>query len=252
MVRVIVANYRTDEYLDAFIASFRKFYPDLYGSDKLTVVDINPEQPRSADYHYIPIDFNCGYAYAVNLAASETGEEYMGFFNADTEFLNRDCIPSCVDLLEENPDIGVVGPFQYTHQGQVTAAGIFGSNRKRLDRGWKQTVSDEFRDVADAITVSGSAYFTKRSLWSEMMSCRIFRREFPDALGAFLPTPLYYEETGYSYHVRSHGYRVVYNGEAEMIHDHAKSPGTLHDKAAKAHESKKIFNRFCWNHGIDH
>ena len=103
---------------------------------------------------------------------------------------------------------------------------------------------------SQAVSVSGSALFTKRSVWDEMHDCEIFLELFPDAIGSFILTQHFYEETGYNYHVQSHGYEVWYLGSAEMIHEWHKSspPGT---QSKHIEKSRSTFREFCDAHGID-
>ena len=170
--------------------------------------------------------------------------------NADTEFIDPNCVDSCLDLLDSNDDIAVVGPLQYNAEGRITHAGIFGTNDKPMHRAWLSRDKSSHRYIADCVSVSGSAYFTKRVVWDEMTRCPMYREAAPDAEGAFLPTRLYHEETFYSYHVREHGYRVMYNGEAEMIHHHDSSPNPERD--IKIKESKEQFVAACQVHGMVH
>lgn len=255
-LQIIVTNYRTPGLLRQFLHSVRKFYPELAGS--VFVADIAPTEPIDVQAELGEVDYcrfveNTGYALACNRLATFSESRHIAFFNADTRFIDSNCIYSCLDLLDSSDDYGAVGPLQTKENGQITHAGIFGTNRSRVDRAWKELVSDEVRDIRDdATTISGSAYFTKRSVWDQMTQCKVYKSEFPNVLGGFFPTPLYFEETGYSYHMRNHGYKVVYNGLASMIHEHNKSPGDMHQKALWAKESRLIFSKFCHRHGIEH
>jgi GT2 family glycosyltransferase len=136
----------------------------------------------------------------------------------------------------------------------ITHAGIFGTNDKPALRGWKRPDDGQFDEIRDdALSVSGSAYFIKRLCWDELTNCSKYRKIAPDAVGAFLPTPHYYEETFCSYHAREHGWKVVYDGETSMVHKwHKASP--VGGVAEKKHmpESRKMFRAACDMHGITH
>ena len=99
--------------------------------------------------------------------------------------------------------------------------------------------------------VMGSAYFTKRKIWDELTNCPIYQDCFPGVTGAVLPTFLYYEETGHSYHAAAHGYKNVYYGLAECIHEWHGSIHKHGDKGAFK-QSQQMFRTFCDAHGILH
>jgi len=254
-LKLIVVNYRTYELLEAFVDSYMEFASREYAT-ALTIVDVDPD--GSGDWfspqgnELVRLEENWGYARACNIAAS-IGEpsRNIAFFNADTRFIDHKCVDSCIRFLDENNSVGVVGPLQYSSSGKATHAGIFGSNTHPSMRGWHQRVSNEFRNNQMAVSVSGSAYFTKRSVWNEMMECEIFKEQFPESTGAFPPFPHFYEETLYSYHVRDHGYEVWYLGEAEMIHEwHKASP--VGSQSENYYIGQRGFRAFCDAHGIEH
>lgn len=253
-VDLIVINYKTYDLLSAFVDSYHRFRPKR--SSRLTIVDVDAADTTAIDAleadQRIAVDFNCGYAHAANLAASRSNGVVLAFFNADTRFVNDSCVDLCCEFLERNEKVAIVGPLQYSSDGQATFAGTFGSMKKRFHRGWRSPELDSFRDTRKALTVSGSAYFIKRAVWDRLTRCEIYQRLHPGVPGAFLPTPHYFEETACSYHAWAHGYEVWYVGAAEMIHEwHRASPvGGWADQQFPA--SKEIFVRFCKAHGIPH
>ncbi len=251
MIDIIVVNYRTPNDLDRFIESFRKTAPS---NAILTVVDVDPIV--AYDYRRVPGDLirlpqNNGYSYALNTAVAMTSGEVLGLFNADVVLLEG-TIEKCAQALSEHDDWANLGPLQYDSKGLVTHGGILGTQSAPTQRGWHKRLSDDFREVRDdAVMVMGSAYFTKRTVWDELTNCPIYKEIFPDATGAFLPTFLYYEETGHSYHSAAHGYKNVYYGLAECIHEWHGSIKVHGDNRA-FHESQKLFRAFCDAHSIDH
>lgn len=250
MIDLVVVNYRTVDDLLNFVGSV-----DVSLPFSLTVVHVDPTE---SDISAVFPDFvnvlvhgeNVGYAKACNNAASLLDGDFLAFFNADT-MLRPGVVEHCVELLGD-PSVGVVGPKQLDQRGRVTHAGIFGTLDAPRHRGWMQSDNPMFDDVVDAVTVSGAAYFTKRSVWDDLSACSLFRELHPDVEGAFLPTRHYYEETWYSYHAQSHGYRVLYTGVVSMVHLwHRASPvGGWAERQMK--ESRKLFVEACDYHGILH
>lgn len=252
----IVVNYKTHDLLEKFIESYVK-YVDT-DNRRLIVADISPPVTASlpGNFGYYSWDENVGYARSVNYIANlyRNQEMYphaaLGIFNADTEFTNRNCVDSCLDLLNSNDDVGIVGPLQTNKSGQVTHAGIFGTNKDPLHRGWKSKKPDLYKDIKDAVYVSGSAMFVKREVWDSLTDDPEYRDFDPEAEGALLSTPLYYEDTWLCQFARHRGYRVLYNGEAEMIHLHDSSPTSALKGATVA--SRKIFREACDRVGMEH
>ena len=255
-VEIAVINYKTYDLLQSFIDSIVEFPPSV--DHHLTIIDVDSDLEKAEalsvpeDSWLVLSDWNLGYALSCNYAGFSSDADILGFFNADTKFVNATCIDYCIDFLNSHPEVGIVGPLQYDSEGRVTHGGIFGSLSKPEHHGWRSKDLNRMRFNRKAVTVSGSAFFIKRSLWSDLTNCEIYRSCFPDVIGPFLPTEHYYEETGCAYHAQAHGSEVWYLGEAEMIHEwHKSSPiGGEADKNMKA--SKSIFVDFCEAHGIDH
>lgn len=251
MISIIVVNYRTPSDLTKFIDSYREFAPE---EAELTVVDVDPVVPfgfKNVPGTLITTHQNRGYADAVNYAVPMTSGDIIGIFNADV-VLKKNTIESCAAALRINPDWANLGPLQHDSKGRVTHGGILGTQEKPHQRGWHGRLSEEFREVRDdAVMVMGSAYFTKRKVWEELTNCPIYQECFPGVTGAFLPTFLYYEETGHSYHAAAHGYKNVYYGLAECVHEWHGSINKHSDRGAFK-ESQSMFRRFCDAHGISH
>lgn len=250
---IVVVNYKTDTLLKRFLSSVEEFYPSLV--DRVLIYDV--ESNKNWDnWSFFSNPANCGYAYACNhgalLVANDLPQsEYIAFFNADTKFIDSQCIPLCLEVLSDK-SVGAVGPMQVDSSGRVTHAGIGGTLRKPRHLGWKSLKPELHRKNRDVISVSGAAYFTKRSVWAEMTDCPIYQKLFPGVDGGFLPTPLYYEETGYSYHLIAHDYKIKYVGNALMLHEHDMSPAPYSVKVDFANQSRKIFRQFCDVHHIPH
>lgn len=259
---IIIVNYRTPGDLDHCLRSLVEFPPTV--EHKVLVINNDPT-PVDTDVamlytqdrqHWItwPME-NQGYAYACNFGASTSTSDVVAFFNADVEF-TYNTLDACHDALLSNDRWGVLGPRQVNRRGQITHAGIFGTHDQPQLRGWKQS-GDRYQEVReDAISVSGSAYFVRRDCWNSLVNCPTYQAsvppESPSPIGAFLPTPHYYEETWCSYHAWAHQWKVVYWGLHTMIHEwHQASPvGGETDRLMPT--SREIFRHACKKHGIPH
>lgn len=260
-VDAVVVNYRTPHDLADFLRSFGPAADQV--PCRLTIVDVastgHPIPPFVTDepIHVILLTppENIGYARSCNAAAQVTANfdpfDTLAFFNADT-MVEPDTLKVCRDALWSQPDWGILGPRQVDQQNRITHAGMFGTNTNTRPRGWRNRDNGEFDGVRDdAITVAGSAYFVRRAVWDELTACPIYQAAAPDALGAFLPTQHYYEETACSYHARAHGWKVVYFGPARMVHKwHRASPtGGWADQQINA--AREMFRAFCDLHTIE-
>lgn len=166
---------------------------------------------------------NEGYAKAVNAGSRLGDAKYIAVLNNDIKFLCCS-LSGVVKVFESDDEIGIVGPKQIDSSGKLTHGGII-----EMGNGWDKhrywMVQDDGRadDEFDAPMVSGSAMFTRRDVWDDMAACPMFTLAAPFATGAFLPTPHFFEETYYCYHVRLHGYKCRYAGKVAMIHEWHKS-----------------------------
>lgn len=252
MLQAVVVNYKTSADLSGFLGAWDQYAP---GWCDLTIVNVDPDEAdiKVAKNHpapYIQHDENVGYSYACNHAVVDSKADVLAFFNADTRLLPGTIEPLYTNLMA-NEAWGVIGPRQVDDSGRLTHAGIVGKPTRPILRGWMQRDTPAFTDIVeDAVSVMGSAYFIKKACWDQLAGCAIYREMHPDALGAFLPTKHYYEETWASYHARSHGWKVVYYGLSKMIHRwHKASPiGGAADRLFG--ESQTMFRAMCDKHGI--
>ncbi len=253
----VVINYKTPKDLCEFGQSFLdQDYPS-----SLVVVNVEPDQADidiatalvdATAGTYVQFDENCGYARAVNKGTSLGSREIIVAFNADVQLRAR-ALRDCSERLLSVEDWGVLGPMQTDQRGLLTHAGIYGTpENPSFEGNWHKKPTDEHRVVREAVSVAGSAYFVKRSVWEELAECPLFCLACPEAEGAMLVTPHYYEEMFVSLHARAHGYKVIYDGTVEIVHKwHQASPvGGWADRQMPI--SREIFRQACDIHGIGH
>jgi GT2 family glycosyltransferase len=252
---IVVVNYHTPGDLQQFMDSLQRYPP----SDPWTVTVVDVETPAHHDVsewagvelHSIGVEQNIGYGRACNQGAAYGGGEIIAFFNADV-VLTDGALDQCAEALQAHDDWAILGPCQVDTSNRLRHAGIFGTLAAPLHRGWNEVNRGQYGDVRPAVSVSGSAYFAKRKIWRELTDCPIYRDIATDAIGAFLPTGHYYEETWASYHAQAHGYGVAYYGPVTIIHKwHRASPvGGWADQQMPV--SRAMFRRACEAHGIPH
>lgn len=260
-VDVVVINYKTPNDLEAFCNS-------LFEQEDIASITIVNNDPTPLDMMVserlagqleatiINNMKNVGYARAANAAAADLDAPVLSIFNADVVALPGS-IKAMADFMEENPDVGIAGPRQVDHRGRITHGGVFGTDAKPVHRGWHNRDGGQFNAIkTNALTVSGAAYFVRRTCWDELTACSTYQQSClrhvgEPALGAFLPTRHYYEETFCSYHARAHGWKNAYVGAVKMIHLwHRSSPAGA--KGADRHigPSRDLYRKACDDHGI--
>lgn len=209
---------------------------------------------------------NIGYAAACNQLASFGDGDIIGLLNSDVWLSTSDVI-SIQKTFDEHPEIAILGPKQRDERGLITFAGIGGTNTAPRHRGWHEPDPEDikYRDLCPMVTVSGSAYFIRRSVWDDLTNDPDYRsvvstlvankwveQERTEPLGAFLPTRHYYEETFCSYFARHKGYNVFYDGRISIGHSWHAS----HERGSEADqlwsESQFLFRFACDTLGIDH
>lgn len=274
MIDLCVVSYNTKEKLQRLIDTLASDYDSSIFS--LYILDNNSTDSTKEyirDYinrlgwhgEIIDSNFNYGYSFACNLLASRGSGNVVGLLNADVWMRSRDV--SNIEKRIYELDADIYGPKQRDEYGNITHAGIFGTNTTPQHRGWKLADPGDilFRDSLDAVTVSGSAYFVKRSVWENLtydpeyislLGHLVGKKSIPlwsvAADGAFLPTPHYYEETWCSYYARHRGYSVVYDGTVSIGHSWHASSEVGGEPDSKFKISQSIFRESCDFMGIEH
>jgi GT2 family glycosyltransferase len=265
MIDLCVVNYNTKPLLERFLNTLHADFTTSGKVWNLNICDNGSTDgsfewlEENKDNYYIANGWkkaNIGYSAACNFMASSTHGDVIGLLNADVWLTSQDLI-DIDNIFYSNPDIHILGPKQRDEKGHITHAGIVGSNTAPAHRGWHQLDVEDvlYRDRVECITVSGSAYFIRRSVWEALTNDEEYQKMYPGALGAFLPTPHYYEETWCSYFARHRGYNVVYDGSVSIGHSwHASSPkpGEGYSHAdSQFRLSQSIFRKACDTIGIE-
>lgn len=264
-VDLCVVHYNTTPLLSRLLDSLHSDIEEFPKVWTLSIAD-NDSQDEFVDWmrsnqHKYQIDNlylnrNIGYSAACNRMAAKTNSEIVCLLNADVWLTSQD-VYDIYQIFLNNPEIAILGPKQRDEHGYITHAGIIGTNTAPKHRGWRELDLDDslYRDRLECVTISGSAYFVRRSVWNHAMNHHKYRELFPDAVGAFLPTPHYFEETWLSYFARHLGYKVFYDGSVSIGHSwHASSPRPgkgFSEADSMFGVSREIFRKACDHIGIE-
>ena len=269
MIDLCVVNHNTRTLLQRFLDTLHSDTkgPDgalkknwnLYITDNDSSDDFIPWIRENEELYQIDRTYlrrNIGYSSAINMMASKSTAEIIGVLNGDVWMTSEDCL-NIEKIFANNPDVHILGPKQRDEKGFITHAGIIGTNTAPKHRGWREHDPSDvlYKDQIECVTVSGSAYFVRRDVWEDMTNNKQYREIFLDAIGAFLPTPHYYEETWCSYFARHLGYNVIYDGSVSIGHSwHASTPkpGEGISQADRYFPiSREIFRKACDHIGIE-
>ena len=259
-IDLVVVNYKKYGLTSKFLKSFYKFHPSSDCS--MTVVNNSGHGPSSdllqKQFDKVSIIDNLenwGYGKACNQGAQLGNSRYIGLFNNDVQFVNDTCVDATIKFLDDNPDVGVAGPLQYTYRygrKKITNAGIVGSHAKPNNRSWMKEDFSKYRVNEEVLSLMGAALFIRREYWDKLSQDPTYLSYFPKATGAMAETKLYYEDTILCYAAPLFGYKVFFLGEErfDLVHDwHQTIKSFPHMETTK--EVKKIFQNIMSDWGID-
>jgi len=265
MIDLCVVNHNSAQLLKRLLDTLHSDLDKVEKVWKLYITDNHSTDDfinimRENSYNYLIDNLflrkNIGYSAACNEMVSNSKSDIVALLNGDVWLSSADCL-AIQEIFDANPDIHILGPKQRDENGFITHAGIIGTNTSPKHRGWREHDPNDllYKDRISCVTVSGSAYFVRREVWDAMTNNEEYNKLCPGAIGAFLPTPHYYEETWCSYFARHLGYNVVYDGTVSIGHSwHASSPrpGEGISEVDKYFPiSREIFRKACDYFGIE-
>lgn len=165
---------------------------------------------------------NLGFGRGNNLGVKEypNFDAYL-FLNNDVS-VPEDWLGKLVVTLQEKNDAGAVGPkilYSKEKLGNdrriINSAGIYVDKHfMPYDRYDKENDNTKFTIVEEVDAIMGGAF--------------LIRRDVFEKTGGFNPKMfLYYEDIDLSLRIRDLGYKIYYNGNAEVYHDHMASSKKL-------------------------
>jgi len=177
---------------------------------------------------------NGGYAKGMNLCYSKSSgkpDDVVAILNPDLYFWPG-ALTKLIDYILENEDCGVVAPKAYIDHGQVL----------QLPRNNLPDLKDHFRTALAQISRAACRAYSRRRLKSalpwwesegpletDMLSgcCLVMRRGVIDELPQLMDErfPLYYEDTDLMRELTRRGYRLVFLGDAKLLHHWSRSAG---------------------------
>lgn len=158
---------------------------------------------------------NLGFLLNCNNASKYAKGKYIHFLNNDTR-VRPNWLSSLVDLLENDPKIGMCGSKLIYPNGKLQeAGGIVWNDLTAWNFGNNSEPNiSEFNYVKEADYISGASILLRMEIWNKLKGFDIRY------------VPAYYEDTDIAFEVRNLGYKVVYQPLSEVIHFEGFSHGT--------------------------
>lgn len=253
-IDLLVCNYNTQPLLERLLNSLHADYaPDVW---KIYIADNDSSDGSQRwlmnnlhRYHIEEVVYNenIGYAAAINHLSYISNSDFLCAVNADTWFTTEH-VKQVQASFEVHPEAGIIGPKQMDESNRIRHGGIFWTGTSSLQhRGWGEydPLDTGYKDTVAAATVSGSIYYVRRETWDEMWLDPNYQALFPEVQGAFLPTPMYFEETFCSMHAQSKGWTILYDGSIETAGHtwHASNP--VGSNISYFEISKDIYRKTC-------
>lgn len=224
-VDIIIINYNSTDYLIKCLESIYDSLGDI--SVNVFVQDNNSDDDINRISEFFPEvlitnnTYNMGFAAAVNQALKQSFSPYVVLLNPDT-YIEKGFFKSVICYMEDNPDVGVIGPTILDHDGSVQGSarsfptpltGLFGrkSLLSRLFPGNKITRQNVLTNRCDGITpieadwVSGACMVVRRKAVEDagLMDERFF---------------MYWEDADWCKRMWHSGWKVVYFPQATIVH----------------------------------
>lgn len=178
---------------------------------------------------------NLGFAKANNLGASRATSAYLVFLNPDTKLRQQEGLEKLKQILEENPDYGIIGPQLISPNGQVQK-----SVRKL------PTIPGAFKEYILNIKDAYDFYLPDCQTFCEVESvigaCMVIKKKiFIDTGGFNEKYFVYFEDLELCKSVRKMGLKIGFLPEVKIEHVKGASGKNLityqllHDSAKKYH-----------------
>lgn len=237
-ISVIIVTFNNEETIKKCLDSIFQNSPDV----EVIVVDNNSSDKTveiiktfREKVVLVEAGGNLGFSKANNLGESQAKCEYLVFLNPDTQLLYKSSFEKLKDILEQNPDFGLIGPKLVYPNGQVQKTVRNLPNAARA-----------FKEYILGIKGSYDFYIPEGNDISEVESvvgaCMVIKRDVFERVGKFDEKYfLYFEDLDLCRKVRSLGFKVGFYPEVEIRHNEGvsgkgqKTNLLLHNSAKRYH-----------------
>lgn len=259
-IDLLVVNYNTRSLLENLLETLHSDYEEnvwkLYIADNDSPDDSAEWLEANKSKYDIENIFhfdNIGYAAAINKMSLYSKSNFLAAINADTWF-STNHVKQVEQSFLSNPTAGVIGVKQLDKEYRIRHGGIFFTDKfgHMVHRGWSEydPLDTKLKDKVICGTVSGSIYYMRKEAWNAVLNHPVYKELFPDVEGAFLPTPMYFEETFFSMAVQSLGWDVLYDGTIETAGHQWHASAPVGANTGYFDVSRNIYRFACQKMGI--
>ncbi|NEQ48935.1 MAG: glycosyltransferase family 2 protein [Leptolyngbya sp. SIO3F4] len=220
LVSIVIVNYNGGPVILECLNSLQKYTRRI--PYEIIVVDNNSQDgsPEEINGNFPSVNLlrqskNAGFGTANNIGVAKSSGKFIWLLNSDV-YLTSNVLPFFVARLEEDPQIGILGP------RLVNADGSFQlSVSKEISiRGEFQTLQQvrKYRNLATRPQLAQS-YVSEKTVDIVVGAAMFMRREVFDKSGGFDQNFfMYFEESDLCKRVRNLGYSILYTPKVELIH----------------------------------
>lgn len=175
---------------------------------------------------FIKSDRNLGFGGGNNLGVKNSQGEYILILNPDV-FVNEDSVQKMVSHMDDNPDIGILGPKQVYPDGSVQDS--CRRDMRFFDLVLKRTFLGKlpfFRKKVSSYTMEDFDHSETKEVDLLVGSCFLIPREVFEQVNGFDERYfLFMEDFDLCREIRALGKKVVYFPEVEVTHNHKRLSG---------------------------
>jgi len=228
---IIIVNYKSRPKLLTCLESLAAFLPAELKREIIVVENDSGDDLSDLNVKYPGLKLilsarNLGMGGGNNLGLNIASGDYILILNPDT-VIKSSAVSILLDYLKSYPEVGLVGPKLLYPDGSLQySCSKFPSFFMPILR--RTFLGDYFASRRDSFMMAGFNHREIKEVDWLMGSCLMFKRQLklPDG-SVFSPRFderyfMYFEDIDICRTIRANGFKVVYNPQAVVIHDHQR------------------------------
>jgi GT2 family glycosyltransferase len=225
LLDIIIVNYNSTDYL---LRCLRSIFDSLQGLPAKILIEDNTSKDGvdrvKEEFPQVVLSknsYNMGFAKAINKALKQSDSPYIALLNPDTYVMDG-FFDSILGYIEENPQVGIVGPKILDHDGSVQGSArsfptpitaLFG--RKSL---LTQCFPNNLITQKNILTTRSDGVTPMEADWVSG-ACLVARRRAIEDVGLLDERFfLYWEDADWCRRMWRKGWKVVYFPQASVVH----------------------------------
>lgn len=244
-ISIIIVSWNVADDLRACLNSLKDAGAGRYAVEVIVVdsasEDGTPQRVRAEFPHVklIALDENAGFTRGNNIGMAKAAGRYLLLLNPDTEVIG-DAVATLADLLERDASIGIAGPRTLNTDGTNQSTRRHFPDRRTavFETPWLRRFAPDLIRRFEAAEIADDATADVDSVQG---SCMMVRRDVTEQIGGFDEGfVMYFEELDWCYRAKAAGWRVVYCGDAQIIHHGGRSSGQVSGRKHVLYNRSKV------------